>query len=306
MRLARFTVLVTAVALMAGGCTAGQSGNPQPAPPSKAEIAPPPLAAAANTLPLDRYMLEPAGANDMDVVVDRLTIACMQRFDQPWPGDARNAFDLLRDRVNRFGLADEDLAANLGYHYDSPAPPPAGPRQRRYLDGVAPPVPGLPEGGCAGESARRLGWQPAEFAWFSDLTTRTLQQAYTDPRAAAVSARWSSCMSKTGFPYARPADAESDSRWSGSDKPTADERRVAVADVRCKQQVAFSATLGAVLAEHQQRAVEANRSRLDAFRRMADRAVAEADVLRGDHQSPAPGGKSALPPGNWRTGHARA
>ncbi|GID27984.1 hypothetical protein [Paractinoplanes brasiliensis] len=41
-------------------------------------------------LPLDPYLLEPAEANDLDVVVDRLTTACMRRFDPTWPGDARN------------------------------------------------------------------------------------------------------------------------------------------------------------------------------------------------------------------------
>ncbi|MBL7257765.1 hypothetical protein [Paractinoplanes lichenicola] len=290
----RLGLLAVAIAVLAAGCTASSPAQPPAAVPSRPPAALPTLAAATTSFPLDAYMLKPAAANDLDVVLDRLTIVCLRRFDQAWPGDDRNEFDLLRAGVNRFGLADDDLAASLGYHWDSVPPAEPSPELRRHL------------GGCTSEAARKLGWAPAEFAWLRQLNDQTLQQAFADPRALAVTARWSSCMAKTGSPYARPADAESDPRWRGSAAPSADERRVARADVGCKQQVAFTATLSAALAAEQDNAVRGNRTRLEAFRSMAARAVAKADTLRGDHQSPAPGGQQAIPPGNWRTEHARA
>ncbi|MBU2665446.1 hypothetical protein KOI35_18215 [Actinoplanes bogorensis] len=285
------------VAALAGGCTHAPG---QPAP--EAMTAPAPIVAAATTMPLDRYAPRPAEANDLDVVVKRLTTACMRRFGQAWRGGARNDFDLLRDRANRFGLADDGLASGFGYHWDIAPAAPASPQQAPYLHGGAP---GVPAGGCAGEADARLGWQPAEFTWLQQLRDRTMTLTYADPRATAATRRWSECMTKTGFPYAVPADAETDPRWKQGTAPSAEEKRTALADVRCKQETGFVGRLTVVLAEQQARAVEENTPRLDAFRRMSVAAAARADALRGDSSPtvPAPSGSTStpLPPGMWRT-----
>lgn len=291
------------IVLLAGACTTGWPASappptattPQPSAttPQPAATAPPGTAiSAAARLPLDQYLLRPAQANDLDTVIKRLTRDCMLRHGRTWTPGERNDFDLLRHRSHRFGLADEELAAASGYHWD-PVP-------------ARPPVSRAQTAGCADEASRAVGWPAGEFDWLRRLGDETLRLTYADARATALVRRWSDCMAEAGHRYTRPRDAETDARWGQQPRASAAEKRTAVADVRCKARVRLTDELSGVLAEKQERAARENAGRLDAFRRMVDSAGARADALRGDHWTPDGPSTTAAPPGQWRTEHASA
>lgn len=295
MRRGRLVLLAALVAVLAGGCTSGRNAAaPAPSGDGVPRAVPTPEGAggaAAAAFPLDQFMVRPAQANDLDTVVKRLTRACLLSRGEDWRGGERNEFDLLRRRAHRFGLDDEQLAASVGYHWDTV---PGSPDPRGLDD-------------CAGEAYRAVGWAPDEFRWLGQLAEQTVEQTYADPRAATVTRRWSECMDRTGFRYAAPLDAEADSRWWRDARAGVAEKQTAVADTRCKTQVRFAEQLSGVLAEKQVRAVRDNARRLEAFRRMATAAATKADAVRGDHRTPQPGGSGkAIPPGMWRTEHTSA
>ncbi|WP_407551988.1 hypothetical protein QOM21_20280 [Streptomyces sp. Pv4-95] len=92
---------------------------------------------------------------------------------------------------------------------------------------------------------------------------------------------WSSCMSKKGYIYKIPETAVNDDRWRG-DEASEREKRTAVADMRCKDQVNYLGVSAAIQSAYEEKVVKERRGELTQLRRnlKAWKANAE-DALRG-------------------------
>ena len=99
-----------------------------------------------------------------------------------------------------------------------------------------------------------------------------------DSRVKAGFAAWSRCMSRSGFSYSTPMDANNDDRWSG-EKATDAEIAVAVADVNCKKETNLVGIRVAVDAAHQNAEIAAHTGELQAVRDDLARQLERANTL---------------------------
>ncbi|MFJ9214318.1 hypothetical protein [Streptomyces sp. NPDC102264] len=260
---------------------------------------PPPRPGTA--LPLDRYRLSPDEQARSDRAQATLERACLTRFGLRWEGPGESALEIgprsiSSERAARFGVVDRDQAARHGYH----APPwsTRNPRVRallakyhhdtppdveKALYGLAPEYGGrrVPEGGCRAEAARQLmaGVPQADRSLPNRLAEQAVAASAQDPRLAAVLRAWTSCMERAGHRYTSPETAAHDPRWKDEKPPTEAERSVALADVRCQEEIRYLPTLIDVTAQHQRELIGRHATELGRLKRLEEtraRNVAEA------------------------------
>jgi hypothetical protein len=262
--------------------------------------------------PLDRYQLTPGQQQTLAAAKAVIGHACLKRFgiDVPVPTTIK-----VRSRTpaDRYGIADADVARARGYRAENiPVSaaefefvvPTAGPAAvavyygRPLEPGQARPTvtttTAVPDGGCAGETARILwsGTQPPADDLVADLERQALTAATTDPRVQQLIPRWRRCMDRAGYRYQDPYDAVR--RWQGrpianendeygTQRPTREEVVAALTDVHCKNTTGLLATWIATNVDHQQREVAANQQALDAHRASLDIVVRNAIAAHTDH-----------------------
>ncbi|MGP4111502.1 hypothetical protein ACTWP5_11355 [Streptomyces sp. 4N509B] len=244
--------LCAALAL-ALGVTVTVSGAPAdqaPAPPTRADTRTPPpendAQPGALLLPLDAYKFTALDTHTIASAEDVLIRACMRERGFDWealpPPSARHADP---PNLRRYGLTDPADASRYGYHL--PPPTPAQERREAVWDArdELPPEQRLAAfgengatGGCWGEAHAEL--QRGVTAPDMSVLVRYISQAYDEARRApevvAVLDAWRACMAGAGFDYADPLEAFNDPAWGESPRPSARERAVAEADVRCKRE----------------------------------------------------------------------
>ncbi|MEV4348434.1 hypothetical protein AB0J83_28605 [Actinoplanes sp. NPDC049596] len=292
------TALALAGVMAAAGC-AGSKAETRPPGPAKA----PPAVTASPTvsnlnnasLPLDRYTTTVDEYIELDYASKLMTSDCMKRFGVGWNAGSRLKLTASRDRSNRLGLVDEKQAARFGYHMD-PATystrdksdnPKLTDAQGAIMFGARDGKPardGIPEGGCAGEGYRKVGWKIDDDAWLQELDNDAAMRTFADRRALEVLAKWSACMAESGYRYDKPEAAAADQRWwkDETSPATPAEKNTAVADVRCKKKINYLGTMTSILIAYQQQIVEGNLERLEAVRKQAQDALANAaTVLNG-------------------------
>lgn len=253
------------VPLILAGCTAQRPDAPPARIQHVADV-------DALVLPLDAYRTSPAQRRTVQRAEKKLVTACLRRFgitvdlgDPAPPPFSQNA--------RRYGLADEARASRLGYSTPEitkrPSRPdlPAKARKAAWGEGPAK-IRGrdLPEGGCVGEAGRTLnaGAEPA--GTLADrLAFTALEASEKDRRVRAAFARWSVCMRRAGHAYATPRDANRDRRFidGPGHRIGPAETAVAVADVRCKQQVRLIDIWASVEAAYQKRLIARHKTELE-------------------------------------------
>lgn len=225
-----------------------------------------------------------------------LTARCMLRFGYRYQPPEPVAGDIRATRERTFGLVDEAEAARYGY---TGPPIPAGSERPdsklpdaeytmltgiEFSSGEPEPAGGkVPKDGCSGEASRQLaaGAQGFGSDALDELTMHTYHQAEADARVKAKFGEWSACMKAKGFTYADPWAPNDSPKWVPG-KPTALEKRTAVADVQCKHSTGLVDTWHDVMVEYQRKAIEQNAVQLDRLTKSTAAKVANAKrVLAG-------------------------
>ncbi|MFC7531528.1 hypothetical protein [Actinoplanes sp. GCM10030250] len=235
----------------------------------------------AFALPLDEHKAYGVSRQTVLQANKLLFEKCMKKFGFTPPADpaADAATPKVQGIERRYGLADAASAKGYGYHLpadvESPKPAaPSGETSAAYESvaaGEGPRTYGgqpVPEGGCAGETRRRLaeGTPEVPDPRLGDrLRQESFDRAEADSRVQDVFTKWSECMRRSGFDYADPGKAVNDPAFV-TDKPTGREITVAVADVACKKEVNLINIRAAVEVAYQKRAYEQNSEALTVLR----------------------------------------
>ncbi|MFE7073921.1 hypothetical protein ACFU96_27910 [Streptomyces sp. NPDC057620] len=228
------TLLVLAAV---AGCSA--------APPSpRSSAVPAPSAEVRNlVLPLDRYELSPSDTQVIESAEDVIVRRCMAAQGFSWPLLPRSG-DTEPVNRRRYGVVELSVARRFGYHLPPDAPQTA---HRRALaetreDALRP----AGKRAAYSEQGRGGCWNKAHAQLLENVPTSnhdllnrvvvaSFDTARHDKAVVRTVSAWSACMRRSGHPYADPLAAAGDGRWARSARPTAEELRTAVADVRCKQ-----------------------------------------------------------------------
>ncbi|MFJ5966981.1 hypothetical protein [Streptomyces sp. NPDC093060] len=249
-------------------------------------------------LPIEDYMLTPEQTARRGWVHGRIVEDCMKKYGLDFPVGSKpvaSAADSVMYR--RYGVTDPASVATWGYHLprakssavtDSAALKPSAAEQTVMFARNAERRPvttyrgrKLPEGGCEGAAARRLGTGVGSgsgsgsdgivAATKSDSFARSL----ADPRVRKVVARWSACMRTHGFDEPNPMEAGAKLPSVQRAEPDRTEIGEARADVGCKESTNLVGVWFAVESEYQNAAIT---GRPNEFR--AARAERDAEISR--------------------------
>ena len=203
----------------------------------------------------------------------------------------------------RYGLSDPAEAAAYGYSVPASAPGPPDPvlsqQESRVLTGAATvggppsPAPGtyggkaVPPGGCVGQADRQLG-DPPDIVLADQLDQRSLTESLALPGVSAAIGRWSDCMRRNGYAAASPLTASLLTRQAGASPGDAVDRKIAVADVVCKESTNLTGIWFAAESTLQTQYIAANQIRLQ-------QDVSALAAARGKAESILAGGPGAVP-----------
>lgn len=151
----------------------------------------------------------------------------------------------------RYGLADPAAAAQYGYSIPSlaqSAPGDPALTKQEYLvltGGQGPGAPTsakpgtydgrqIPAGGCVGQADQQLT-DPANGMLVNQLDAQSLDASQSLPAVKAAITQWSACLRQSGYQAADPLKASLLTQQLGGTAGDAVDRKVAVADVACKQ-----------------------------------------------------------------------
>ncbi|CAL9452751.1 hypothetical protein [Streptomyces sp. enrichment culture] len=229
-----------------GGGPAGAANSPAASVGSTAE----PRVDYTARLPIARYSYTDAESAAIDAAQQILTRRCLRTFGISYePPEPEPMTDPPADR--RYGLSSEREAAALGYHPDL-GPPQPGPDlpddalRVFYGNRGADPSGGehityhgkaVPPDGCFGQAVHRLSRKyddPAGAETARRIATGSHEDSLTHPAVKNAFRKWSACMRTAGFPYATPLEPLNNPAFRG-EKVSTEEKRTALADVRCKK-----------------------------------------------------------------------
>jgi hypothetical protein len=233
-------------------------------------------------LPLDVYVPD---AKDRSTVLRaqyRQVGACMERFGfsfdaPPWDETAADSLGVSQPSHYRlYGLLDETHAAEEGYHVSetqsqTERESSEASRSRDYYNVIAAKFGGgtydgqaIPRGGCMAEAQRVISAGSSAFdsTLPERLSFESWDRSNSDSRVIAAFESWSECMSRSGFSYQTPMDANNDKNWSG-ETASAAEIAVAMADVACKKQTNLTGIRMAVDAAYQRAEITLNAQELN-------------------------------------------
>ncbi|MER6105096.1 hypothetical protein ABT115_22940 [Streptomyces sp. NPDC001832] len=263
-----------------------------------------------NSLPLDLYAPSPKEQARSDRAQEALERACLARYGLRWNGPGKTALEtgrrmVLSKQAARFGVVDASQAARYGYH--APAWSTYNPHVSDVLDQHASIPPDVekvlygevanfgdkpvPRNGCRAQAAERLvrGAPHADRELPDRLADRAAVASAEDPRLSTVLSAWRTCMTRAGYHYASPYAAAHDPRWKREGAPTEKELTVAVADVRCQNQVRYLPTLVDVTSRHQRELISRHTTELGRLKRLKDiRAQNVAEALATQPSGPVP------------------
>jgi hypothetical protein len=191
---------------------------PTPAGPTTPVVpAVPAVPAEQLALPFDRY--RPGFADESEVQRARTALVrdCLRdlgvRLDVPDDVRVPGVLD-LSPNLRRYGVVDDPTATDFGYHFPrTAAESKRQQEQQRWSAGLtqAQRETLFGEHGCTGRADRELG--PVDDGFLIEADFQSLRTSGADPRVAAVTALWRTCMDGLGFDYADPTAAISDPRW---------------------------------------------------------------------------------------------
>ncbi|MFE5139667.1 hypothetical protein ACFRDV_18640 [Streptomyces fagopyri] len=222
-----------------------------------------------HALPIARYEYSATQERLIARAKDGLTRACLQQFNLDYHPAAADATETPAASDRRYGISDPSEAERYGYHLaPSPRIMPVRSTDPSYpvLYGVVSTFDGkkVPEGGCRAEAVRawekqRPATKAAEVA--REIAVNSFRKSLSDSSVLKVTQQWASCMKAEGFSYSSPLAPPHD---FDLDTPTApdEERKVAVADLSCKEKTNLLRVWSSAESRIQQAAIEVNEGRL--------------------------------------------
>ncbi|MEV0897783.1 hypothetical protein [Actinoplanes sp. NPDC049802] len=284
-----------AALLLLAGCgdeASGDAANEPLVPPSLAPASALPEVSdgAALELPLAAYRHSAEQATVISRAEGLIIQQCMRRLGfATWQPPAPARQGRLWTSGLDLGIVDMEQATRYGYH--SPESIAADAERRggatRKADHAelaaltgddefgVPPGKDVPAGGCSGEAARKLreGGPDADVELDGRLSEQAGKATAADERVVTVVAAWSECMAAAGHRYRTPAEAAGQ-EWAPT--PTAAERAIATADVRCKEQTRLPQIWFGVQAGYENQLIARNREALDEVRAQVENEVERA------------------------------
>lgn len=232
------------------------------------------------SLPVEKYLVGYTDVVEWQRAQRDLWVSCMARFgfdkfNPPVPGVNPPVEFNDANMPRRYGITDAAQAATYGYHLppeqlDEPPvwEPAAGPEEAVFL-GDGPELSGgtyngvaVPEGGCRGETERQLG-HLTQGEGASKVNASSMTESLQRPAVREGIASWAACMKAKGYvfddPY-KPADSFNLSTPAAS----AEEIKVATADVACKGETGLIAVWHAEETAIQNQQIATKKTSLDA------------------------------------------
>ena len=300
--------------LMAGlaGCSGGGGGTAAPsAGPGKAR----PAAAAAwpdavpesglakgMVLPLEAYMETYPETVTIDRALNALQTQCMARYGftlaLPPPGTMPPPNYDDSNMARRYGITDPAAAARFAYTIGDendtrPPAPKLSETAIAVLTGHVAMAPGsarapstyegkaVPDGGCAGEAARKVGAGRMDVSLTGRLDAESLDKSQADPRVQHVISAWSRCMKSNGYTIATPLEAANLAPLGRGQRVGPASVQVATTDIACKKKTALVKTWFDVESGIQRQQVEQNRITLQNQRNRITAVVQAAAAVAG-------------------------
>ncbi|MFF7127736.1 hypothetical protein [Streptomyces sp. NPDC008240] len=262
--------------LLALTTAVGCAGRPDPPSAAAATPVPTPTPGPAQVmnlhLPIEDYMLTPEQTARRGWVHGRIVEDCMKKYGLDFPMGPKpvaSAADSVMYR--RYGVTDPASVATWGYHLPrTKSSAPAGSAALRpsaaeqavmfARNAERRPVTAykgrkLPEGGCEGEAARRIGTGAGPDGIVAATKSDSFARSLADPRVRKVFARWSACMRTHGFDEPDPMEAGAKLPSVQRAEPDRTEIREARADVGCKEGTNLVGVWFAVESEYQNAAI---------------------------------------------------
>ncbi|CRK59272.1 hypothetical protein; putative signal peptide [Alloactinosynnema sp. L-07] len=296
-------MIKTIAAVLAAAAVAGCTTTANP--PSQADE--PPLDTVAQltvarglSTPLDAYRPDPQQRATLATARELLIRVCMAGFGFAWPVLARS---VEPDTDRRYGITDPAEARRFGYRLppdkaggvNAPAPGgAASPIAYKILSGQTRQTTEgkhVPEGGCAAEADRSLGFEVAirdgGMIEVSNLPQRLENEARhgykSDSRTAQVDAAWAACMRDTGF--GRAGNGRDYASWRDPNDTYSQgqvsqlEIDTALADIECKNKHNVAGISHAVETAYQRRLIERDAEALTEEKQKHEERVRHATEL---------------------------
>ncbi|MFC8349561.1 hypothetical protein [Streptomyces sp. NPDC057280] len=233
-------------------------------------------------LPIQMYMPTSRQALTVTSSREELMDTCMSEAGFPeWkPSPDLPFLGGDNDMDARYGINDLDQAAKSGYHPDPDA-------QKAYDDAIDADVAGSATIDqqalltCV-QKINHMVPQVNTPELIDRIGGESWKEAQETPEVKAAFAHWSACMKGKGYTYAKPMDANDDSKWSTSEagEASAKEKAVAVADVECRDKYAVEKAWFDAEAAIQQRDIKEHAADLDQLKTAMQEAVDRADQAR--------------------------
>jgi hypothetical protein len=269
------------IVLCTSSCSSGQKlpaeGTPRGTPSAASHDG----AKAIRDLPIAAYSIGKEDAYDLDSARVAVINECLTKkstdFRLPQPPRPEDG------NSRRYGVVDQHIAEAYGYHDpldDSAAQPTPTPNaaQKRLLLGSS-----GSNDGCVAMADTALGSEKPptkgiEAARTIDVTS--FKSSQTSPDVREAFSEWSACMSRKGYEYASPL-ASAGGKWFATPIATESEKRVAQADVSCKNQVDLIERWHRAESNIQQHMIERHAKELKDLATFQDRLVKRArDLLK--------------------------
>ncbi|WP_406124244.1 hypothetical protein [Streptomyces sp. NBC_00989] len=215
-------------------------------------------------LPLDKYLLTADEQKIISQAREALIKKCMTRLGAQYEPTEQEASPEIGNNERRYGLNDIELAKESGYHLPGLDQQPSENYSKTILKllrggidtykGVS-----VPAKGCLGEAQGELNEVKTQesLQGAQDLNVKSYQESQKDPAVIAAFKEWSKCMNAAGHKYTDPIAAINDKEFSTS-KPGEHERKVAVADVLCKEKVNIISIWSSVESTYQMSLIKEN------------------------------------------------
>lgn len=233
-------------------------------------------------LPIQTYMPTSQQARTVTSSRDELMDSCMSEAGFPeWePSPTLPTLGGDNDMDARYGINDLEPAQKFGYH-----PDPEG--QKAYDDAINADIAGNAtiDQKALLTCVKQIN-QTVPRVNTPELIDRiggdSWKEAQETPEVKAKFANWSACMEARGYTYAKPMDANDDSKWtvSESGEVSAEEKAVAVADVECRDKYAVEKAWFDAEAQIQQQAIAQHAADLDKLKSAMQAAVDRAQQAR--------------------------
>ncbi|WP_147449612.1 hypothetical protein [Actinomadura pelletieri] len=292
--------------MLIAACSSEQPTKPQPVPTPVAH------SMTGLSLPISKYIFDPAQEAKVERASDYLTQQCMRRFGFDYPVTppskaslATRVFTEFNSR--RYGVTNRESVLLYGYGLP-PWVQGAEPRPMEkmsdaefiVLDGTADDskrsVAGhqVPPGGCSGEAERKLSsvglstkkGTAGPAALPAQILQRSFVRTQSDPRVLKVFQSWSTCMKERGYSYENPFKALGDKRWTREgNRPGKAHVETALADIDCKKKTNLIGVEYAIESEYQNTEIDRHAEELASIRKTLMQQLKAIEKLMGTNGS---------------------